>query len=133
MKLTEYFSKFGKNPVKHFNTPAVIVSMVLVLSLIVFLFYLMLSDSYATLFTDLEPSDAATIVAELEKNKVEYKLDKEGTSIMVLSDKVYETRLKVMKNLPSLNGGVGFEIFDKDNFGTTEFAQRINYQRALQG
>jgi flagellar M-ring protein FliF len=133
MKLREYLSKFSKDPLQHLNTPVVIISVVMVLSLAVFLFYLLLADSYSTLFTDLEPPDAANIVAELDKNKVEYKLEKEGTSIKVRSDKVYETRLKVMKNLPSLNGGVGFEIFDKDNFGTTEFAQRINYQRALQG
>jgi len=89
--------------------------------------------NYSVLFSELEPQDAASIVQQLDKQKVNYKLADGGSKILVDNSIVRETRLKVIDAVPALKGGVGFEIFDKDNFGTTEFAQKINYQRALQG
>jgi flagellar M-ring protein FliF len=89
--------------------------------------------NYQPLFTDLGSQDAATIIGELERMKVPYKLDGDGTKVMVAEDVVYETRLKLMGKGVPLQGGVGFEIFDTSDFGMTEFAQKINYQRALQG
>lgn len=89
--------------------------------------------NYQPLFTDLGSQDAATIIAELERMKVPYKLGGDGTKIMVAEELVYETRLKLMGKGVPLQGGVGFEIFDSSDFGMTEFAQKINYQRALQG
>ncbi len=88
---------------------------------------------YQPLFTDLGSQDAATIIGELERMKVPYKLGGDGTKIMVAEELVYETRLKLMGKGVPLQGGVGFEIFDTSDFGMTEFAQKINYQRALQG
>jgi flagellar M-ring protein FliF len=96
--------------------------------------YLMfLRPSYGILFSDLRTSDAATIVAELDKRKIAYKLEEGGTRIMVPADKVNETRLAVMSQDLPLKGQVGFELFNKSDMGLTEFAQKINYQRALQG
>lgn len=95
--------------------------------------YWSLGTRYKTLFADLQMRDSAAIVGELARLKVPYKLADGGRRILVPEDDVYPTRLKLMgKGIP-LSGGVGFEIFDKNDFGMTEFAQRINYQRALQG
>jgi flagellar M-ring protein FliF len=85
------------------------------------------------LFGNLREADAAEIVATLTEWKVPYKITDGGASITVPSDKVYETRMKLVSAGVPKGGHVGFELFDDADFGVTEFAQRVNYQRALQG
>jgi flagellar M-ring protein FliF len=100
--------------------------------------YLLLRTDYQVLFSGLGPQDAAAVTAELERQRIPYELDEQagddgGTAILVDGKDVYRTRLKVMgRDLP-LHGAVGFELFNNTDFGMTEFAQRINFQRALQG
>lgn len=101
--------------------------------LFVWLIVWMTKDNYQVLFSELDPQDAASLVSELEKIKVPYRLEDGGKSIMVDKDAVYKTRLKLLGKGVNLRGTVGFEIFNNTDFGTTEFAQKINYQRALQG
>jgi len=87
---------------------------------------------YRLLYSNLSPEDAGTIVEKLKEMKVPYEV-KEGGSIMVPEDRVYELRLVLAgQGLPS-GGGVGFEIFDKTTIGMTDFVQKLNYRRALQG
>lgn len=87
----------------------------------------------ATLFSQLNPSDAGAIVEELKSSKVPYRVADGGTRILVPSGVVHETRLRLAtRGLPQ-GGGVGFEVFDRTTLGTTDFVQRLNYQRALQG
>lgn len=86
-----------------------------------------------TLFSQLNPSDAGAIVDELKSSKVSYRVVDGGTRILVPSAVVHEIRLHLAtRGLPQ-GGGVGFEIFDRTTLGTTDFVQRLNYQRALQG
>lgn len=85
------------------------------------------------LFTELRAEDAAGIVAELQRMKVPYRLAGDGTVIMVDRERVHDLRMALMGKGVTLHGGVGFEIFANNDFGMTDFAQRINYQRALQG
>lgn len=88
---------------------------------------------YQVLFSDLKSQDSAAMVAELERMKVPYKIDETGNAILVDSDIVHVTRMKLMgRDIPVL-GTVGLELFNNSDFGMTEFAQKINYQRALQG
>ncbi|MDQ0086094.1 flagellar M-ring protein FliF [Variovorax boronicumulans] len=88
---------------------------------------------YQALFTDLKPQDAQAMTTELERLKIPYRLGDSGTSILVDKANVHATRIKLMgKELP-LQGAVGLELFNNTDFGMTEFAQKINYQRALQG
>lgn len=88
---------------------------------------------YSVLFADLSNGDASSMVGELERLKVPYQLTDGGKTILVPQDQVYKTRLKVMgKELP-LHGAVGFEVFNNADFGMTEFVQKVNYQRAVQG
>ncbi len=92
-----------------------------------------LRTHYEVLFSDLSPHDAAAMTAELDQMKLPYQIGADGTSILVDRHAVHETRLKLMgKELP-LHGAVGFELFNTADFGMTEFAQKVNYQRALQG
>jgi flagellar M-ring protein FliF len=91
------------------------------------------SVSHKVLFSGLTQEDAADVVTFLKDQRVSYKLSEDGTAIMVPADKVHETRLSLAgAGLPH-GGGVGFEIFDKTSLGTTDYVQRLNYQRALQG
>ena len=105
--------------------------LVLVIGLSVWLF----STDYQALFIDLTAQDTAAMVAELERMKIPHKLaaGASGTVILVEKDILHQTRIKLMgKDIP-LHGTVGFELFNNADFGMTEFAQKINYQRALQG
>lgn len=97
------------------------------------IWFFWLKAPYEPLFSQLRTADAATIVAELDKQKIDYRLADGGATILVPSDKVDVTRLNVMGEDLPLKGVVGFEIFNKSDLGLTEFAQKINYQRALQG
>jgi len=109
------------------------VGVVLILALMIGSIYWIFHDDYQVLFTDLNPQDASAMVSELEKSKMPYRLENGGASILVPKDIVYKTRLKLMGQNVTLHGGVGFEIFNTSDFGMTEFAQKVNYQRALQG
>lgn len=88
---------------------------------------------YQVLFADVPARDAAAMTAELDRMKVPYQLDDGGNTILVPKDLVYKTRLTLMgKDIP-LHGAVGFEVFNNADFGMTEFVQKVNYQRAIQG
>jgi flagellar M-ring protein FliF len=104
-----------------------LVAMLVISSLWVF------HDDYQVLFSDLNAQDASAMLNELERLKVPYQLADDGTTILVERDAVYKTRLKLMGKGLNLQGSVGFEIFNNAEFGMTEFAQKVNYQRALQG
>ncbi len=88
---------------------------------------------YQVLFSDVAPADAAAMTAELDRLKTPYQLADGGNTILVPKDMVYKVRLKLMgKELP-LHGAVGFEVFNNADFGMTEFVQKVNYLRAIQG
>lgn len=88
---------------------------------------------YQVLFANLAPDDAGAIVARLKSHHIPYEIQGDGTLIMVPAKDVYEQRLELAgQGLPQ-GAGVGFEIFDRTNLGMTDFVQRVNYQRALQG
>lgn len=106
---------------------------VLILALALAAAWWVLRGRNAVLFADLEPGDAAAVVAELERMKVSYRLGDDGTQILVPEEQVHAVRLKLLGSGLPMSGGIGFEVFDDAEFGMTEFAQRINFQRALQG
>jgi flagellar M-ring protein FliF len=91
-------------------------------------------ESYHTLFAGLSTEDASMIVTKLKEQKIPYKLGLGGNTISVPKDRVYDVRLMLasQNSLPG-GGGVGFELFDKTNYGMTEFMQNVNYKRAIQG
>jgi flagellar M-ring protein FliF len=86
---------------------------------------------YSLLYGKLSDTEASKVIAALDEAKVPYKIG--SGSIMVPADKVYQMRMQLAgKGIPS-GDGVGFEIFDKPNFGISDFVQRANYIRAVQG
>jgi flagellar M-ring protein FliF len=87
--------------------------------------------SYSVAFSGLDEKDAGTIVEQLQISGVAYKL--QGTTILVQSDKVYDVRLQMANAGLPKGGSVGYELLTGNNLGMTEFTQRINYQRAVEG
>jgi flagellar M-ring protein FliF len=112
---------------------ALAVGVTAILAATIVLAWWTLRTEYAVLFSRLTEADAAGIVTELKKEKVDYRLDDGGTTIRVPAEKVHDIRLALMSSGTPLAGGVGFEIFDRQGLGATEQSQRVSYQRALQG
>ncbi|MDG4477025.1 flagellar basal-body MS-ring/collar protein FliF [Thiovibrio frasassiensis] len=89
--------------------------------------------AYKVLFSGLTQEDAGEVVTKLKDQRIPYKLSEDGGAIMVPASQVYEIRLSLAGEGLPRGGGVGFEIFNETSFGQTDFVQRLNYQRALQG
>jgi flagellar M-ring protein FliF len=88
---------------------------------------------YAPLFTNLDPTDAARITDELTARGIEYQLADSGRTVTVPREDVYQLRLDMSaKGLPSGSSN-GYALLEKQGITTSEFRQRIDYQRALQG
>jgi flagellar M-ring protein FliF len=88
---------------------------------------------YKVLYTDLTKDDSGTIARMLEEGKIPYQVKDDGKTIMVPEDHVEIWRLEIAKKGVNFTGTVGYEVFDKQAFGTTSFVQKINKQRALEG
>jgi flagellar M-ring protein FliF len=87
---------------------------------------------YTLLYGKLDQEEAAKVIGALDEQKVPYQI-RGGDAIMVPADKVYQVRMQMAgKGIPR-GEGVGFEIFDKANFGISDFVQRANYSRAVEG
>lgn len=88
---------------------------------------------YKILYTDLTKEDSAVIARMLEEGKINYQVDDDGRTIKVPEDQVDIWRLEIAKKGVNFSGTIGYEVFDKQAFGTTSFVQKINKQRALEG
>lgn len=90
-------------------------------------------SDFHPLYTGMAPEDAAPVVQKLRESGVEYRLADNGGTVLVPSARLAESRLTLAgAGLPK-SGRIGFELFDKTTFGTTELVEHINYQRALEG
>jgi flagellar M-ring protein FliF len=87
------------------------------------------------LYGGMAPAEAAKVVEYLESKKITYDVSDGGRAIMGPASDVYTVRLGLAsQGIPTMSdGGVGFELFDKPTFGMSDFMQRANYYRALQG
>jgi flagellar M-ring protein FliF len=106
---------------------------VAVIALTAFLTMRTPTEKWAVLFSGLAPEDAGQIIGELKNQKVAYQIDANGTAVSVPEDKVHELRISLASAGIPRGGGVGFEIFDKQSFGSTSFVEQVNHLRALQG
>lgn len=88
---------------------------------------------YAPLYSNLSSEDAGKIVERLEEMRVSYRITDGGTGVSVPSDRVYEVRMKLASaGLPSPQN-IGYSLFDQTNLGMTDFVQKVNFRRALEG
>jgi flagellar M-ring protein FliF len=90
--------------------------------------------SFTPLFTGMSSEDAGAVIQKLKEAGVPYKIKEgDGTTILVSTDSVPELRLQMASAGLPRTGRAGFELFDRTNLGTTDFAEHINYSRAVEG
>ena len=88
---------------------------------------------YRVLFSNVSDADGGAIIAALQQMNVPYRFADGGTAIMVPEANVHETRLKLASQGLPKGGLAGFELMENQKFGTSQFAEQVNYQRALEG
>ncbi|WP_374287824.1 flagellar basal-body MS-ring/collar protein FliF [Desulfovibrio desulfuricans] len=88
---------------------------------------------FKVLYSNLSAEDASVVIKSLQSDKVMYQLTDNGKTILVPKEMVYDERIKIAGEGGLVGQGIGFEIFDKVKVGQTDFVQKINYTRALQG
>lgn len=96
-------------------------------------YFLFLRTDYAVLASGLRAEEASAIVAELDKRGTPYRIEDGGGTIRVPASDADATRVAIAGSDAAARGQIGFELFNKSDMGLTNFAQKINYQRALQG
>ena len=129
--ITNMQQRFKQLPQK--NKLGILIGIPLLIAVLASLLMWANQTSYRVLFSGLNDQDGGAIVEALTQMKVPYEFNTAGTSILVPSDKVYDTRLALAsQGLPK--GSVsGFEAMDSQKLGITQFQEQINYQRALEG
>src|SRR5579871_6817912 len=88
---------------------------------------------FKPLFTGIAAEDAGPLLAKLRESGAEYRLEDNGTTVLVASGRVAELRIEMASAGLPKSGRIGFELFDKANFGASEFAEQVNYHRAIEG
>ncbi len=88
---------------------------------------------FKPLFTGVAAEDAGPLLAKLRESGSEYRLADSGTTVLVPSARVAELRIEMASAGLPKSGRIGFELFDKANFGASEFAEQVNYHRAIEG
>jgi flagellar M-ring protein FliF len=88
---------------------------------------------FRPLYSSLSADDAAAVLAKVRENGSEFRLSENGAVVLVPSERVAELRLQMASAGLPKNGRIGFELFDKNTFGMSDFAEQVNYHRALEG
>lgn len=91
------------------------------------------APDYKVLYSNVSDQDGGAIVAALQQANVPYKFSDAGGAILIPADQVHEMRLRLASQGLPKSGSVGFELMDNQKFGISQFAEQINYQRALEG
>lgn len=108
---------------------------VLLVSVVLFAFLIIQARTadQQLLYANLPMNDAGSVTEWLKSQKIDYTLKNGGKDIWVAADKIYQSRLDLAANSLPTGGDVGFEVFDKQSFALTDYVQKVNYTRALQG
>ncbi|MEZ5399059.1 MAG: flagellar basal-body MS-ring/collar protein FliF [Bryobacteraceae bacterium] len=112
---------------------AIVAAAVAVLAAIGFFVYRQREKDFVVLFSGLSAEDASAVLARLKESGAEYRLAADGGAVRVRSQGVAELRLQMAAAGIPKTGRIGFELFDRNNFGITEFNEQVNYHRALEG
>ncbi|MDP2695237.1 MAG: flagellar basal-body MS-ring/collar protein FliF [Gallionella sp.] len=91
------------------------------------------TPDYRVLYSNLSDRDGGAIIESLQQMNVPYKFAEGGGALLVASNQVHEARLKLASQGLPKGGNVGFELMENQKFGITQFAEQVNYQRALEG
>ncbi|MGO4306646.1 flagellar basal-body MS-ring/collar protein FliF [Cupriavidus sp. RAF12] len=91
------------------------------------------APDYKVLYSNLSERDGGAVIASLQQMNVPYKFAEGGGAVMVPSEKVHETRLRLASQGLPKSGTTGMELMDTQKFGISQFAEQVNYQRGLEG
>ncbi|MEQ1675026.1 MAG: flagellar basal-body MS-ring/collar protein FliF, partial [Candidatus Nitrotoga sp.] len=91
------------------------------------------TPDYRLLYSNLSDRDGGAIIESLQQMNIPYKFAEGGGALLVASNQVHEARLKLASQGLPKGGNVGFELMENQKFGVTQFAEQVNYQRALEG
>src|SRR5690606_37442652 len=83
--------------------------------------------------TNLSDKDGGAVIAALSQMNVPYRFESGGAAILVPEDRVHDARLKLASQGLPRGGTVGFELLENQKFGVTQFQERLNFQRGLEG
>ncbi|HXE04953.1 MAG TPA: flagellar basal-body MS-ring/collar protein FliF [Bryobacteraceae bacterium] len=89
--------------------------------------------NFKPLYSDLSTEDAGAVIAKLKESGVEYRFGGNNSTLLVPSGKIPELRLQMASAGIPKSGRIGYELFDRTNLGTTDFAEQVNYHRAVEG
>jgi len=131
-RIFDLINAFLSSPAKGRNLFIVVILLLSVVGFGSLIFWNSQPD-YQVLFSNLSQEDAGEMTNKLKEKKIPFQLTSSGTTLLVPRDRVYDLRLSLAAEGLPKGGGVGFEVFDRTNLGTTDFVQKLNYQRALQG
>ncbi|MDR3737034.1 MAG: flagellar basal-body MS-ring/collar protein FliF [Acidobacteriaceae bacterium] len=92
-----------------------------------------LRTDWRTLYGGMEPDEARQMAITLNQAQIPYQVAENGTSLLVPSTQLDKARLATAAKGAVKSGKLGFELFDKPNWVGSEFDERVNYQRALEG
>ncbi len=88
---------------------------------------------FRPLYSELSQEDAAAVVAKVRESGFDFRISDNGTAVLAPSAKVAELRLQLAAAGIPKSGRIGYELFDKTNFGASDFTEQVNYHRALEG
>src|SRR3954451_16748841 len=93
------------------------------------------APSYETVAAGLNPADTGKLTAALDEKGISYKINNNGTAVQVEPDQLSEAKIALAEKGLSSGGGTqpGFDLFDKQKLGSSDFQQQVTYQRALEG
>jgi flagellar M-ring protein FliF len=127
-QIREIWKHFGLN-----QKISTVMALLLTVALIAGLLVWSGRPDYRLLYSGLSLKDAATIREKLEESRIPLRIRSGGTAVYVPSKEVYRARLMLASEGLPKDSAAGFELFEQPKFGLTDFAQKVNYQRALQG
>ena len=110
-----------------------IFAVALLVAVVAGLFLWSRAPDYKVLYSNLSDRDGGAIITALQQANIPYKFSESGGAILVPAEQVHEMRLRLASQGLPKSGSVGFELMDNQKFGISQFAEQINYQRALEG
>lgn len=110
-----------------------VLSVVVVAVTVWFFVRLIGKAEYTTLYSDLSPDEAQRVSLRLSSQNIPYELSADGAQLRVPADRLDSVRLDMASQGMPVSGRLGFELFDQPNWGGSDFAEKVNYQRALEG
>jgi flagellar M-ring protein FliF len=90
-------------------------------------------SDFRVLYSGLAPEDASAVTQTIRTAGIEFRLDETGATVMVPSARIADARLALAGAGLPRTGRIGFELFDRTNLGASDFAEQVNYRRALEG